>query len=492
MTRTKLIKRIGRLGWMLAALLMASACISGEVSAQTLNTVVSFSGTNGTAPYAGLIFDADGNLLGTTISGGPTNQGTVFEIKADRSTATGYASTPTTLATFNGSNGANPYARLTIDVHGNLFGTTEFGGAYNRGTVFEIPVDNTTATGYASTPTTLVSFNQTDGANPIDGSIFDAQGNLFGTTRAGGPVNDGTVFELKVDNTTATGYASTPMTLVTFNGSDGADPHASLAFDAHGNLFGTTFGGGAFGQGTVFEIKVDSSAATGYASTPTTLVSFNGSNGALPTSSVIFDAEGNLLGASYAGGHSPCWYDCGTVYELKVDNTTATGYASTPTTLVSFNGSNGALPVASLIFDAHGNLFGTTFEGGASNVGTLFEVKVDNTTATGYESAPTTLVTFNGGNGRYPVASLIYDTHGNLFGTTESGGTTDNGTVFEVTGSGFVPPNLYAGTPRAPNCVGVSISSLAQEYGGVAHAAESLGFESVNALQNSVATYCGR
>jgi len=212
----------------------------------TLKTLVNFNGTNGGNPQFGsLIVKANGNLFGTTAGGGANNGGTVFEIVH---TASGYAKHPTTLFSFNGTDGSTPVSSLIIDAHGNLFGTTESGGANNDGTVFEIAK---TASGYASTPTTLVSFNGTDGRQPETALIIDAHGNLFGTTEFGGANNDGTVFEIA---NTASGYASTPTTLVSFNFTDGAYPLDSLFANAHGNLFGTTVGGGAHLVGTVFEI----------------------------------------------------------------------------------------------------------------------------------------------------------------------------------------------------------------------------------------------
>jgi hypothetical protein len=157
-----------------------------EVAQPELTTLVSFNGTNGSFPESSLIADAHGDLFGTTSQGGSPSVaglgGTVFEIVK---TAQGYASTPTTLVNFDGTNGANPAAGLIADAHGDLFGTTRFGGANfllpERGglrTVFEVAK---TATGYASTPTTLVSFNGTDGAAPQDGLIADAHGDLFGS-----------------------------------------------------------------------------------------------------------------------------------------------------------------------------------------------------------------------------------------------------------------------------------------------------------------------
>ena len=178
----------------------------------------------------------------------------MFEIAK---TASGYASTPTTLVSFNGANGSEPFADLIADSAGDLFGTTYVGGASGLGTVFEIAK---TASGYASTPTTLVSFNGTDGAGPVNGLIIDSAGDLFGTTYSGGASGDGTVFEIAK---TASGYASTPTTLVSFNGTDGAGPFAGLTADSAGDLFGTTYAGGASGLGTVFEIT-DSGFVTGF------------------------------------------------------------------------------------------------------------------------------------------------------------------------------------------------------------------------------------
>ena len=158
---------------------------------------------------------------------------------------------------------------------GDLFGTTSNGGA-DGGTVFEIA---NTATGYATSPTTLVTFpgNGSEGSDPLGTLITDANGDLFGTTYEGGPGGGGTVFEIA---NTATGYASTPITLVNFNGSNGASPNAGLIADAAGDLFGTTIGGGADGDGTVFEIA---NTATGYATSPITLATFDGTgNGANP------------------------------------------------------------------------------------------------------------------------------------------------------------------------------------------------------------------
>ena len=375
----------------------------------TLTTLVGFNGANGDEP-TDLIADSNGDLFGTTVAGGANGDGTVFEIVK---TAGAYASTPTTLVSFNGANGDLPRGGVIADLDGDLFGTTELGGTTNFGTVFEIVK---TPAGYASTPTTLVNFGA-DGIDPEAGLIADFNGDLFGTTDAA----IGTAFEIAK---TADGYASTPTTLVSFD--DGSFEIetlvSSLIADSNGDLFGTTDIGGANGGGAVFEIA---KTAGGYASTPTILVSFNGTNGDGPLGGLIADSNGDLFGTTDSGGAS----GDGTVFEIAK---TAGGYTSTPTTLFSFNGGSGS-PEGDLIMDANGDLFGATFEGGAENDGTVFEIAK---TAGGYASTPTTLVSFNHADGDGPSVSLIADSNGDLFGTTDNGGASNFfGTVFEIASS---------------------------------------------------------
>jgi len=471
-----------------------------QTRAANLLPLVSFNGANGLSPRGELIADAKGNLFGTTFLGSSNDHGTVFEIVKNSG---GYASTPTTLVNFcslaNCADGEDPVAGLIADAKGNLFGTTQFGGAYGRGTVFEIAK---TASGYASTPTILVSFcalaNCADGAAPSGGLVFDSDGNLFGTTRDGG-VNasafSGTVFEIAK---TPRGYASTPIILVNFcslaNCADGAAPQATLIADPKGNLFGTTTEGGANGAGTVFEIIKTHHR---YASIPTTLVSFcslpNCADGRVPFGSLIADAKGNLFGTTAGGPFLIEMGGAGTVFEIVK---TAGGFASTATTLVNFcslgsslaNCADGKHPMGGLIADAKGNLFSTTSGGGADDGGTVFEVAK---TAGGYASTPTTLVNFcslaNCADGEDPLAGLIADAKGNLFGTTNVGGANNSGTVFEVTDSGFV---IFAGRPGKPNCFGQSVSALARQYGGLNNAAEALGYSSVRELQKAILEFC--
>ncbi len=406
----------------------------------SVTTLVDFNGADGANPFYGLIADGNGNLFGTTSQGGTpavgqNNGGTVFEILK---TATGYASTPIDLYSFSPSVpalGYRPSSGLLADASGNLFGIASQGGAFGFGAVFEL---KKTLIGYASSPITLVSFNDSNGRLPVGNLVADANGNLFGTTEFGNGASDiGTVFEIKK---TATGFASTPLTLATFTGPNGFEPSGGVSIDASGNLFGTTASGGANGFGTVFEIQ---NTAAGYAPAPTTLVSFNNTNGAIPSSSLIEDAQGNLFGTTAGGGtFGPFGY--GTVFEIKHS---AAGYATTPTVLADFNNTNGANPFNSLIFDAQGSLFGTTQFGGANGAGTVFEI-----VKTGgiYATTPTIVASFPVSAARRPSGYLYADRSGNLFGTTAIGGPVFGGSVFEITGSGFVPivpPTGFTFTP---------------------------------------------
>jgi uncharacterized repeat protein (TIGR03803 family) len=377
---------------------------------RTLTTLVSFLGAEGSYPDGVLIADAAGDLFGITSGGGANDRGTVFEIVR---TQNGYASAPTTLVSFSGADGAFPYAGLIADAAGNLFGTTLQGGADNDGTVFEIAK---TKGGFAGAPITLASFTGTDGWYLQGGLCTDAAGDLFGTTSRGGADNDGTVFEIVK---TAHGFAGAPTTLVSFAGADGSTPVGSLIADAAGDLFGTTRYGGADNDGTVFEIA---KTKGGYASAPTTLVSFTGADGSQPLASLLADAAGDLFGTTYQGGSD----NDGTVFEIAK---TSSGYASTPTILASFTGADGADPVCSLIVDAKGDIFGTTEEGGINNEGMVFEIAK---TGAGYAAAPTILVKFDGRNGSNPLDGLLANAAGDLFGTTSEILFNGDGTVFEL------------------------------------------------------------
>jgi uncharacterized repeat protein (TIGR03803 family) len=335
-----------------------------------------FGGMDGVFPN-GLIFDAAGVLYGTTEGGGgwgrPCNPtggcGTVFELSPEA----GGGWTEQVLYSFcaqtDCTDGDEPYAGLIFDAAGNLYGTTFYGGTYGYGTVFEL----TPEAGGGWTEKVVYSFNPnngTDGAYPYAGLIFDNNGNLYGTTSYGGTYDYGMVFEL----TPAQGGGWTEQVLYSFNfnGTDGYGPLACLIFDKAGNLFGTTVFGGTYDSGTVFELT----PAEGGGWTEKVPHSFNGRNdGANPYAGLILDENGNLYGTT-AGGqgrtHEAGANNAGTVFELMP--TKGGGWAEKVLHSFSSNGRDGASPGAGLIFDAAGNLYGTTSLGGPYGFGTVFEI----------------------------------------------------------------------------------------------------------------------
>jgi uncharacterized repeat protein (TIGR03803 family) len=280
----------------------------------------------------------------------------------------------------------------------------------------------------AQTLIVLHSFtNSPDGAFPFAGLLRDAASNLYGTTDGGGTFNTGTVFKLDTSGNETVLYSFK-------GGSDGAFPSAGLVMDATGNLYGTTSHGGSggcsfsSGCGTVFKLDA--------AGNETVLYSFKGgSDGGVPVAGLIMDAAGNVYGTTQNGGSGGgCSFGCGTVFKLDT--------AGNETVLHSFTGSpgDGGRPVAGLIMDTAGNLYGTTAEGGSGTCTVINGIPVSGC-GTVFKLDPagneTVLHSFAGGSdGIQALAALIMDQAGNLYGTTELGGSFGSGTVFKLDPSG--------------------------------------------------------
>jgi uncharacterized repeat protein (TIGR03803 family) len=371
----------------------ALALMCSGAQAATLTTLHAFSGGDGAYPAAGVIRDAQGNLYGTTILGGAGSYGTAFRLDA--------GGTETTLYNFcseaNCIDGASPTAGLLPDKKGDLFGTTYAGGADTDcgsgngcGTLFEL--------GSGGALMTLHSFDGTDGtftyARPVE-----HRSNLYGTVFEGA-AGYGAVFALTTKGVETELYEFQ-------GGADGAYPKAGVIQDRQGNLYGETYGGGASGGGTVFEIPAGGSE--------TVLYSFQGGSGGLkPSGGLVRDSLGDLYGTTEQGGA----LGLGTLFKVAPDGTM--------TLLHSFEGgSYGASPRAG-VFLKGGRLYGTTYDGGASNDGTVFEFGLK-------ASTETVLYAFSGSDGQNPDCPLVRDASGNLYGTTYLGGASNDGTVFELT-----------------------------------------------------------
>ncbi|MGC1226196.1 MAG: choice-of-anchor tandem repeat GloVer-containing protein [Candidatus Sulfotelmatobacter sp.] len=370
-------------------------------------------------------------------------------------TSPAHAQTFTILHNFASTDGSGPLAGLVMDTKQNLYGTTSSGGEYNGGVVFKAS--------RGGAEMVMHSFGSgTDGYSPEGSLIIDSAGNLYGTTFAGGSAGAGTVFKISSNGKESILYS--------FAGNDdGANPVASLAMDASGNLYGTTSSGGNYNSGTVFELS-----STGQHSV---LYSFGSiaNDGTDPVAGVTLDPKGNLYGTASAGGP----YGYGTVFELKYSTA---GF--TENILHNFEMQNdGGTPYAGLIFDRSGNLYGAATQGGSGEGGTVFEltrsgsgwtfnvlnglagwgisgtfrnVLFDASTGiiyatthcdgayssgTVYSLTPsagtwsyTELYTFTGGtDGYYVFSNLVMDKSGNLYGTTNTGGANGYGEIFRVT-----------------------------------------------------------
>ena len=274
---------------------------SGYGSAVTL---ASFTASTGQYPYGAPYIDRLGNVLGLTSDGGANGAGTVFEIPKG---VGGYASTPVTLGDLGGALGGAPQAGLIADAQGNLFGITQFGS--NGPTLFEVPLSGSAYGG----PVALASLDAATGSAVFSALAMDAQGNLFGVARDGGAGSVGSIFELVK---TGGGYASTPTLLYSFDYTLGALPSGQLLVDADGNLFGTAAAGSisipGHGQapGEVFELA---HTGAGYAASPTVLYNFDYTNGSDPNAGLTADAGGNLYGTTVGGGAS----GNGTAFEIS-------------------------------------------------------------------------------------------------------------------------------------------------------------------------------
>jgi uncharacterized repeat protein (TIGR03803 family) len=411
--------------------LLVLLALVGAAFAQTETIINAFNGTDGSTPWAGMIFDNAGNLYGTTAGGGAYGAGTVFELSP---TASGWQET--ILYSFQGkADGEEPYGGLVFDAAGNLYGTTFAGGRKagpncshaGCGTVFKLSPSD----GAEWTKTILHTFTGgKDGYGPIGTPVLDAQGNVYGTTNEGGtvtydPVGNGVVFEL---SPTSTGWKDKILHSFT-GGADGRSPYSGVVFDSAGNLYGSAEWAGnlsdcqGFGCGVIYKLSPNPDGSW----RESLLHTFTGGDdGGEPWGGVILDSAGNVYGTTYGGGANQYY---GVVFKLS-PNSNDTWRLSV---LHSFDSTDGQWPEAGVVMDAKGNLYGTTFEGGANSGvgGVVFELSKQ----TGGGWMETVLHSFFGttSDGEYPSCTLVVDSAGNVYGTTQYDGPNGYGTVFEIT-----------------------------------------------------------
>jgi uncharacterized repeat protein (TIGR03803 family) len=396
-----------------ATLLTLLIFLTVSAQAQTFSVLHTFTGADGGGPASPLDIDPEGNLYGATAGGGNEDTGVVFKLTPE--------GTETVLTTWTGNAGA-PGGPLPRGPLGSLFGTTSFGGMQG-GTVFTVFPDGVRVV--------LYDFGEAgpeDGTRP-NGVLLD-DGIIYGTTSAGGASGLGTVFRLQI-----TPRSETILYSFTGKNGDGATPQATVIRDADGNLYGTTPAGGLIGGdcglngcGTVF--KIDSSGKE------TILYSFTGgADGGNPEGGLIRGALGDLFGTTTFGGSGRCDSNvilgCGTVFRLDT--------TGKETVLHTFTGGmDGSFPESGLIRDRDGNFYGTTLRGGGTGCGSLLGCgTVFELDSAGKE---TILYRFQGGSdGEIPDVALVRDSAGNLYGSASQGADTNCdhpygcGTIFKIT-----------------------------------------------------------
>lgn len=309
---------------------------------------------------------------------------------------------------FSGTDLNQPEGGLLLDKSGNLYGTTAGGGSYYKGGVFELSAGGAETVLYSF----CVDNNCDDGEEPVGTLVEDRKGDLFGTTSGGGDGAGGVAFEIR--------HNGVERSLFQFGPTTGEEPSSTLVRDSEGNLYGTDEIGGPSNMGLVFQLTRDG--------TENVLYDFSGTDGAFPEAGLIMDKSGNFYGTTSSGGA----YGYGEVFELAANGSLTVLYSFT-------GGADGSTPIAPLVMDAAGNLYGTTETGGqdgdgcsgygTKGCGVVFELAPGGT--------ETVLYSFTGGNdGGQPGTGVIMDRQGNLYGTTRSFGASGKGVVFRIVPGG--------------------------------------------------------
>jgi uncharacterized repeat protein (TIGR03803 family) len=402
------------------AIFAALALVTGAAWAIPSETTVIFSFAEDTGEYPSteLVMDGAGNLYGTAVTGGDFGSGTVYQLSPSGDTWT-----QTVLHHFtSGADGGQPYGGVTLDAEGNVYGSAVVGGTGlacegGCGVVYKL-----TDVGGVWTQTVLHNFTGgTDGQGPGGPVTLDAQGNVYGMTPIAGEFGAGTIYQLKP----APGGGWKFRVIHAFTGGDdgGNGSAGRLLFDDAGNLFGVATVGGAFGKGVAFEMTPQNGGRTWAYQT---IYAFKGRPDAgFPYGGLARDERGNLYGTTYYDGQ----YNLGAVYQLSPRS----GGVWKERVLYSFRGGlDGSNSISNLVFDADGNLFGTTSEGGAlgCGCGAIFKLSP---MGHGQWTESIEHAFTNSPDGSYPYAGLVGDGLGNFFGATVHGGEDGDGSIYQFT-----------------------------------------------------------
>jgi len=410
-----------------AAAIAVAASSAASAAGGKLTPIYSFCSQSGCPdgdqPYGGVTLGSSGRLLGTTGFGGKYNGGTVFALKHMRGRWTLDTLKSICIGTPpDCQSDQGPITTLVEDISGNIYGTLYFGGANDDGAVFEL-----VAKGHGKYGLQYIhSFDSTDGSGPWEltyagqssGAAYDGTSPLYSTTIAGGANGDGTVFSL-----TPKGNTWTLQTLYNFcsaaNCADGGLPYAGVIVDPSGNLYGTAEYYGAQNAGTIYELS--NSKGVWSETTLYTFCSATGcDDGNGPFAQLAEDAKGNLYGTTYFGGTA----NDGVVFEFTPSGSNYTvlhGFCS------EANCTDGSEPAAAVTLDGADRLFGTTGRGGDNNYGTIFEI------AKGSFTRVYSFCAQSGcSDGGYPYGTLTLDGKGQIYGTTQAGGSNGLGEVYRL------------------------------------------------------------
>lgn len=426
---------------------MLFAAAPPPASAQTLSTLFSFDNANGAHPLAVLNQATTGNLYGTTPSGGTHGDyGTAFEI-----ISTGILTLHNFCSQAGCTDGEEPWSAPVQATDGNFYGTTYVAGLHGAGTVFKMSPTGTLTTLY----TFCSKGGCSDGAESQSSLVQATDGNLYGTTSFGGTGSAcgstsgcGTVFKISLSGKLTTLYSFCSQSRCP----DGYRPEAGLVQARDGNFYGTTYYGGSNGGGTAFKITPSGTLITLHS-----FCSQRGcGDGEYPSSTLVQAIDGNLYGTTPYGGTTE---GGGTIFRINPGGTL--------TTLYSFcsqrNCTDGKYPAAALTEATNRSLYGTTFEGGTNDSGTIFQI-----TSSG---VLTTLYSFclqsNCADGANPYAALVQDTSGKFYGTTDGGGDSGGcdggcGTIFSLD-AGLGP---FVETQTTSGKVGATVKILGTNLTG--------------------------
>jgi uncharacterized repeat protein (TIGR03803 family) len=430
-------RRLARIA--IAACAISVIAASGVLAKVKETVLHSFSGSDGGVPY-GLMLDPSGTLYGTTNVGGTQNDGVVFALTPN-GTAYDFSVIYNFCSVANCTDGILPLGQPLIeDTSGDLYGVTYSGGDFNGGTAFELIPKNG-----SWSLVTLYSFCKktacADGQSPVggltylgaqSGAPYDGTSPLYGATYNGGSSFDsGVAYELDFQGKTARSEKVLHTFCKVSGCSDGAHPDNALTIDAKGHLYGMTLQGGSqtSGSGVVYKLTFNTTKNRWKYGIYYEFCANGGScpDGRVPGGTLFLGSKGHLFGVTQEGGD----FANGVVFEL-----TPAGKAATETALYSFCAdqntcTDGSLPLAGVILDSKGNIFGVTSSGGFGfDEGVAFEL------SGGTETVLYDFCKLNGcTDGRVPQGNIIRDSSGNIFGVTQTGGNVGAGVVFEITGT---------------------------------------------------------